>query len=243
MKYLVSKPAYGFDLIFFRRTAGNKNWHHIYRKPYVGAGLHYMNFGNPTLLGQAVSGYAFIDFYVNRNKNSGFIYHWGEGIAYITKPFESETNNLNIAVGSHINVFIDLSFGYIWTLRNGIMLKPSLSFTHYSNGSFKKPNLGINIINAKLAINLKTFPTKNNKSDVYAPKKEERKYEFQTFFMAGLHQKDPPMSPVYEVYSLRGQSNYKFSNKHAVGLGIDIFNDHAWRITKQNHPHRLICCL
>lgn len=227
MKYLVQKPTYGFDMVFFKRTSGDKPWHQMYRKPYTGFGLHYMNYGNPTYLGEAYAAYAFIDFHTGRNKNSGFVYHWGEGVAYLTKPFDAENNNFNIAIGSALNVFIDLSAAYVFRLNNGMIIKPSLSFTHYSNGSYKKPNLGINVINSKLLISFPTWETKNYDTNPVFSKPKNRKMEYQLFIVTGMHQKDPPLSPVYAVYDFRGQANYIFGKKHSAGLGADVFNDHA----------------
>jgi hypothetical protein len=78
----------------------------------------------------------------------------GDGIAYITKTFNrvSPVDTINVAVGSHLNDFIMLmaqasfQFSKHWQLLAGGQL------WHISNGSNRKPNLGINTVGGHIGI-------------------------------------------------------------------------------------------
>lgn len=239
MRYLVKKPVWGADLVLFRRTAGDRLWHRYYRKPSVGMGIHYMNLGNPEYFGHAMAVFASTAFHFTEKEN-GFVYHINYGFSYLTKRFDADNNYYNIAIGSHVNVFLKLSLGYQAEFRN-VSIRPYLSFIHYSNGSFHKPNLGINILNAGLTTG---FPVKKKYFYPYYGPLTDHPGSFAFSVLAGtaFHQKDPPLSPVYPVYVLRLEAEKIYSRKHSWGGGLDYSNDQAIRFQNdypEHDPNRL----
>jgi len=234
MKYVVQKPVWGADITFFKRTGGNRLWHLLYRKPSIGAGLHYMNLGNPDYFGSAIAVYVITGFYLKEKTNT-FAYNFGYGLCYMTRPFNADNNYFNIAIGSHLNIFLRASFGYNAEIRN-IGVKPFLSFIHFSNGSFKKPNLGLNMVSAGMMIALPVkkqycFPL------IGVPNFLDEKYTVSVSAGTTVHQKEPPLSPLYPVYILSAEGAWVYSYKHSAGIGFYWTHDRAIIYQKDYPEH------
>ncbi len=88
--------------------------------------------------------------------------YWGfiMGIGYISNPYDVVNNSRNRAIGTHGNAFGQLYLGGSQKLYNGITLDLNLRFSHFSNGAWKAPNLGINMPTVSLGISkkIKTNP-------------------------------------------------------------------------------------
>ena len=89
--------------------------------------------GNPTVLGNVFYAYTSLDNKLGEKKLSEFSI--GLGLSYATKTFDPNTNNKDIAIGSHINSAIE--FAYYRTLINLDKFHWSIgtAFKHFSNGS------------------------------------------------------------------------------------------------------------
>lgn len=74
----------------------------------------------------------------------------GWGIAYDTKTFYDDLNN--IYIGSHFNYAIRLEGMYSREINKNILFLTGLKYLHYSNGSFILPNRGINSVSIKLGL-------------------------------------------------------------------------------------------
>jgi len=55
-------------------------------------------------------------------------------------------------IGSNLTVFIDLGINSTIRLARKIDLNVGISYTHFSNGSVKLPNLGINVFAPRIGI-------------------------------------------------------------------------------------------
>ena len=219
LRYLVSKPVLGIDITWSKRSGGDKVWQRYYRNPASGFGLHYINFGSPEYLGSAFALYAMSDFYFSDRQN-GFLYHLGYGVSYLTRPFDEENNYFNVVIGSHINVFFKIALSYSLDINN-VSIKPFVSFIHYSNGSFYKPNLGINIASTGISVGI---PVKKQYCHPYTgPLNDNHKsYSMLVTLGYGLQQKSNQLTTLYPIYTVRTEAERKYSFKHSYGAGADI---------------------
>ena len=69
----------------------------------------------------------------------------GAGAAYLTKKFDRIDNYKYIAIGSHVNAAVNLMAEYRWKPSPHIQLSAGIQLMHFSNGSLKTPNYGLNI--------------------------------------------------------------------------------------------------
>lgn len=69
----------------------------------------------------------------------------GLGLAWVTNPFNLQTNYRNTAIGSHFNAAIALGAGVSYQTTPRWIWSAGMSFIHFSNGSSRQPNYGINL--------------------------------------------------------------------------------------------------
>ncbi len=149
--YLRQGHSSGFNLTISRQTKGNKYWQSIYNRPITGVDFGIINTGNNTELGKAFSLNRIIELPLGQTINSTFRLRLGGGLGYITKHFEKYDNVKNAAIGSAFNVSILLALTATKTY-NHLKISFGTRIQHFSNGSFTKPNLGINIPTVYLGI-------------------------------------------------------------------------------------------
>jgi len=141
--HLVTEHPYGFILGYSRKTYGNKYWQQAYNYPDWGISFLHQDF-NSTALGKNYGLYGHYNFYF---LNRSFQLRLAQGIAYNTNPFDLQTNFKNNAYGSSFMASTYLLMNYKReNLFHGVGLQAGLSFVHHSNGSFKAPNAGTNVV-------------------------------------------------------------------------------------------------
>lgn len=97
----------------------------------------------------------------------------GIGLGYMTKTtFTDETFYI---FGTHINGLFTADLKANYRFNNHLGVFASIGFTHYSNGSFKIPNAGINTLNATLGLTYRPNPTKVSSKDSLITTKDEVK--------------------------------------------------------------------
>jgi len=70
----------------------------------------------------------------------------GAGISYTEKVFDPVTNFKNVAASTHLNALISLRMEGSVRIATPLYLSAGLGYTHASNGSFKRPNAGLNYV-------------------------------------------------------------------------------------------------
>lgn len=141
---LGSGRPYAFEASLNYLTNGSQPWHKLYHYPEIGLAAGVMNFQDRRL-GHSIYALTYIDKPVGR-RSQRFRYKIGFGLAHITGRYDPITNPLNIAISSQYSyalrgeLFWTESVAPAWQLRTGMVL------THFSNGAFKMPNAGVNIV-------------------------------------------------------------------------------------------------
>ncbi len=225
IKYFLEDRIQTFDVKLSKLTYGNKYWNQLYRFPNYGIGYYRSNLGNDKIYGYANGFYAFFKAPVF-GKSDGFNLssQFAFGMAYITKIFDTETNYQNLAIGSHLNIFLDFSLHSAIPLTRRLALTNQIRFTHFSNGKITSPNKGLNLLSGSIGLQyqlsneLKTriinelpvIHKKNNYSLIYAAGiKTISRYAPGNFFASSL------IFDFNRNYSLKGRWN----------VGADIFYD------------------
>lgn len=157
-KFNASYPA--FEASIYQHTFGKKEWETVYLYPYIGVTFYHANFGinfenNHEVgeaLGSAYALYPFINYPLNPNEHSQLTFKLGVGLGYLTKCFDNFENYQNFSIGSHVNAAVNLSFEYRQRITPRFMGVASLGLTHFSNGSTKLPNYGLNTFSTALGL-------------------------------------------------------------------------------------------
>lgn len=224
--HLVKGYPTNYELNISKPTLGNKLWHLENNKPDLGITLQCMDYKNSKELGYGFTAAPYIEIPLNeKEKASRMIMRLCWGATYITKPFDIKTNPKGIAIGSHVNAFVQ--FRWFWHLRLGqnMRFEPGITFTHASNGKSKNPNLGLNILSLNAGLNYR-LPSKKilMQGAIDSSGRVKSKNEIMTVAAIGVNQRNiaTPLLKCY-LFSVAYQRNIR--NTHKFSFGADVFYD------------------
>lgn len=136
-------PAFEFSVS--QATYGKKQWESLYNYPVLGLTYYNAWLGNSRELGQAHALFPFISFPLAKDNKHELNFRLGAGLAYLTKKFDRLDNYKYNAIGSHLNAAVSLMAEYRWKPLHHLQLSAGVQLMHFSNGSTKTPNFGLNI--------------------------------------------------------------------------------------------------
>lgn len=221
--HLITDHPEGVLLSLSKKTFGENIWEQRYNYPDYGVSFLYQDFKNP-FLGENYSLYGHYSFYFfKRNLNLKI----GQGFAYVSNPYDKETNNRNIAFGSRVLSSTYLNIGYkkeqLFGTKFG--LQSGVTLTHYSNGSFKSPNTSINTISLNIGLNYnledysKKVYLKSSKDSLFV----RDKIRYNIAFRSGVNQGDVLGIKQYPFYVGSFYVDKQIGNVSALQLGADAF--------------------
>lgn len=142
-----------FSFKYNIHTDGRKLWQQLYAYPMWGFGLYGAFFANDyDQLGNPFAAYMFIDLPLKRWKKWTLDYEMGFGIAFNWKRHDLRENDYYYPIGSKSTVFIDGGINATWEVSKRVDLSAGITYTHFSNGAVRLPNLGLNMIGARLEV-------------------------------------------------------------------------------------------
>lgn len=145
-------PSY--ELSFQRSTFGRQRWESLWEYPLTGVSVYYSPLGGFEQIGQVFAIYPYISFPLNSNVSSRLNFRMGIGLGYLTNKYHPKENFQNFAIGSHLNAAANLFLDYRQVLNKRYTLVAGAGLTHFSNGSTKTPNYGLNAFSAVLGLNV-----------------------------------------------------------------------------------------
>ena len=216
----------GFEVNIFEKKAGKKSWENLYRLPRVGLSIHYLNYGKPEITGSVIGVLPFAEFVIFESKKTELCLRTGSGLGYFTKKWNLQTNNLNNAIGSVINGNMRIQALIHQKIAKKYELNFGLGITHYSNGSYKLPNLGLNNVEALLGLGLWNQEHKMHKPDVKPIRNAfvPRNYWEAAFL---LSTKQSALTYPHRVFPVGFQAAFvrHHKPKSIIGIGLDFFID------------------
>ena len=224
-------PAFEFSVM--KATYGNTRWEYMYNYPYIGLSYWYSALGSTGVLGSGHAIFPFIDFPLLRSQEQKLFFRLGVGLGWITQPYDQYDNYENLAIGSHINGAVNLTLEYKQRIGPKMIASFGLSWMHFSNGSIKTPNYGLNIPCVTLALAYRLSRENPYQRDKVIP-------QLYTFEMAGrrsllldvnigLGVKDMQstlgVGNRYAIGTVYANLLFPVSYKSMLGLGLDISYD------------------
>ncbi|MBN3581859.1 acyloxyacyl hydrolase [Algoriphagus aestuarii] len=214
----------GIDVRFEWRKVENTFYNFLYRYPSMGFGystlVHYSE-----QLGRPMGIYGFVEMPFTRKgiHQKFYLSYFGQiGLGFHIKPYDPETNPLNLFVGSNLNSYIHLGFKANYQISDRVSVLGTVGLKHFSNGSSKKPNAGINY--APFGIGIKTklgrieeVPTER----VPYPDLEKRGFWNLALYLGTKNYEIG--DPTYFRGGLGINYLWEASYKYRMGLGIDWF--------------------
>ncbi len=229
----------GFDFrIGFQSDDSRRNiFDCLFRYPYYGFGYYMGNmngiilgndeqigFGKPTAL------YAFFGSPMYRWKGISLNYELSIGLSYNFNAYDPDLHPYNILIGSKNNAYINLRFSSEFALPGYSTLGLGFSFQHFSNGSYQKPNKGINLVSGNLSYQFGTYKNREKQYvrfpiDAYKPT-----WEWYLFWANGLRMldadfnlKDPKNGHRWYCTTISSAVLLQTSHRRKFGLGLDYY--------------------
>ncbi len=123
----------------------SRPWQHTFRLPQTGIALSARRYGNDQVLGYGYGIMPFIHLPLFRTKHSELQVRIATGISLLSKHYNVKTNPENNVIASMINNITNLGLRFQTQLNQYDACSFSATFTHYSTGDARLPNLGINV--------------------------------------------------------------------------------------------------
>jgi hypothetical protein len=226
ISYFITDHIRGYQFNVGILTVGEKKWQDYYNYPRLGIGFYHSGLGNDDVYGQVNALFGYMDRYFFRQDSR---FNLGNrlsfGASYITKKFDLHDDYFNVAIGSHLNVYINYSLEGLVKVSPQIQLKLGLGMTHVSNGRFKEPNKGLNLITsfAGLQYSLNN-PAKFTLSGAKETD-EPGKNQFLVVGAIGRKQISRKYSYSYTPVALSAEYAHKVSRTSWVGLALTTYYD------------------
>lgn len=226
MGHLAVEHAFAGEFSYVFRTNGSKIWHQSYKYPEFKISLFAGSVGNKEILGTYYGAYTamLIPFVAKQNfRLNGSI---GCGLGFGTKQYDEIKNPKNVAVSTPLNALIHLGLdARYYFKKNWISL--GVDMTHFSNGAFKTPNLGLNLPYLSLAYGryIRQKPERDQaKSDFITP---QRKILFGLTGILSAKEVFPTSGKKYPVYALSVHARTFLKPRVGWELAIDFISKQA----------------
>lgn len=232
MRYITAQHLEKFDAYFEKNTFGSAAWHQRYGFPQMGVSLTYFKLNNPSHLGNGFSLAPYLKFQLNKSQLFQLKLRTALGLGYLSQKFHPQENFKNNAIGSHLNLFFSVCLGLDIPINERLFFNISTNFSHFSNTSFSKPNLGINIasIEGGVAYNL---GQKKDKKLIEEKAFIRKKGYWQITSSIGINEVDQTNRKKYIATALSFGREKRLNYKSTLGGAFDLFYNEAQRVALQ----------
>jgi hypothetical protein len=229
--HLVKGYPYIVELNIGKPAWGHKLWHCENNLPDIGINVSMIDFRNPSQLGYAFSIAPYAEIPLNATaKRSRVVMRLCWGVAYLNKCFDVKTNPKNIAIGSHINSFVQFRWFWHLQLSKRLRFEPGFTFSHCSNARAAVPNLGLNVVTLNAGFNY-SIPSKSTSkpANVDSLCRAQSRHEILVYGAFGYNQREVDADHYYcALFSAEYHFNKR--NTHKFGFGTDVFIDQNYLI-------------
>lgn len=209
-------------------------WEVVNRYPHIGLGIFYGQTGSSRYLGHMAAIFPYVDYSLLGRRRFRVRYRLGLGLGWVEKPYNKATNNKNLMIGSHLNACIAMGLESEWAVTKRLYINGGLSFTHFSNGSMKLPNLGLNMPAVSLGVRYSLYPAPT------IEKKEiplfSKKISYYVYAFGALKETYPLEGPNYVVVTGDFEAVREFAHSGRYGLGLNISHDAAMSVEVPDSP-------
>jgi hypothetical protein len=226
MGHLSQGIAKGGEIYINKNTYGHQVWERVFKYPDVGIALSFYDYGSD-YLGQSIGALFYVNFYIFKKSNWEGIFKLGTGLGYHTNPYDKETNNQNVAIGSTISQSMQMRGGINYKIGPRWKLTTALTLSHFSLAAMTQPNKGINIVTLNAGANYRindNIPEKIPRDEDY---RWSTRIKYNINVNYGLKEIPPIGGPKYPTYVLSFYIDRQISKTNVLNLGIEGFNNTA----------------
>jgi hypothetical protein len=220
---IVAGHTSGFEISLQTQTDGSKWWQVVHNYPQTGFSLIHLNLANEELLGDANALVGYIKQPFVRKKNFQFALQISAGLGYLGKRWHRTEDYKNLAIGSHINAAIQFIGETRYRISKKMFMNLNYGVTHFSNGAFHVPNLGVNNISLNGGITyLFSVPEKYLTAEI---PDMDRRWQLDVLYGMGIKEEFPPAGSQFFAHSISVSLLKPFSYVSNACIGADFFYD------------------
>lgn len=214
-----------------RQTDGKEEWHQLYGVPSYGFGFSLSSFQNDVEHARPVEAYTFFSWpFLSLTKRLDLTTEFGMGFSWHWKEVTNNAQSYDSSLGSDLNARIDWGFYLRYVTSPQITLLTGIDYTHRSNGGMVQPDIGINVIGPKVAVQYNLAPTPIRRRSV-TPPPFAPSWEFVAGGIGGLknviEDKDPLMRGNYWSLDATAAIQRHFYRFGKISMGTDLTYDGA----------------
>jgi hypothetical protein len=184
MRILTETTPHAYEIFLSRKTNGSKPWHEFYHYPAYGVSYMFFNLGSPTYLGYAHSIFPFLQFHLTKPENRVCLnLRLAAGAGRIDKIYDPVKNFKNASISTHFNAFLGMGLEGSVRITPPLNLTGGLSYSHFSNGTIKKPNTGLNYVTASVGASYSFFGENKIISEITA---SDQKWHYTIILSGGM---------------------------------------------------------
>lgn len=226
MRYIINSNIAIGEICYSIKTDGTKPWQHTWRFPELGVGYLIGGLGNINVFGFSQSLYFFYGTPIIETDNLLFKYRMGTGIAVLSDKFDYRSNYYNIAIGSHINAHLHLSFLVDYKPFDiPLYITGGFAFNHFSNGAFETPNLGLNQITTNLGVKYIYSDYDYSLPKRTIPYMYNSEFELTATYGVAFKENSTYENKKYFINTINIDAASRVTKKRSFGGGISITND------------------
>jgi len=220
----------GISVDWSKLLLTQKAWDFCSCFPKVGVNLTYWSFDNPDVLGNGVIAMGYVEPYFRTQKRANIFFRMGLGGAYLTQPFDAETNPLNESYSTDLSFALMVGLGMNYRLTDKLNLRLAANYNHTSNGGVNTPNKGLNFPSVSLGVNSSfedvVYPNLKRIGKRQPPEDKERisVAHFSGWSNAAVGDKDK-----FYVFGFMGKYSRWIGGRSALTGGTELIFDFSRR--------------
>lgn len=214
-----SNPV-GAGVDFYALLLRDSDWSACHCIPAFGVSLNWHSFDNPSVLGWGMPLYGYLEPRFYLGKGWTFSFRGGAGIAWLSTPFDSLSNPLNLSYSRHLNTFVMVNAGLRKDLSPQWSMHLVIQYNHTSNGGVQVPNKGLNYYGVRMGVDY-TFSQLQRQVRPKVPRTQlslRRSWELWGF-AAGKRGINTEAN--YLIAGLIGQYSHQVGRISAINGGIE----------------------
>ncbi|HZG01578.1 MAG TPA: acyloxyacyl hydrolase, partial [Chitinophagales bacterium] len=225
----VNGPAIGGEVAVNLQTIGQNAWERPYGFPQYGLAVSFVRFNNDSVLGFGIGAMPQVFIPVYKSESFRVDFNLGTGVAYLTKHFDAVKNPRNNVIATGVNNITSFGFRARYQLTPHWAGLLGTSFTHYSTGDARLPNLGINVPAVKLGASYTFNPRPY--ADYFSADPADKRLTpgFKARFTVARFEAAQRNGPIHTQAGLEVGVFYYLTRWNKLSLSADVFyNSYAY---------------
>lgn len=207
------------------------DWCAYYSKPLSGLQLAYFD------LGKEESGFALgvlphISVQLLQVGAFSLRYRAGAGLAYLSKRYDPLNNRRNLAIGSHMNAYVQTALYAAHDLKRS-RLELGVALSHFSNSALEAPNLGFNI--PSLSLRYAWYGSDRIKySEAIRDTGHQRHWAWSVGGAVGSKERSISNPIRFMPFGAMVRAKYRVNPVRSWRMGLDLISDKIYAFLNNN---------